>query len=274
MFSFGPANADQADALVFHLPDLLLGAPWRADMMALAKRPGQIWVAWSMESAINAPLLDDPALRATIDLFMTYRRDSAIWSPYVPARRLWRAALAGPPPQKIASAPLVMFQSSAANKSGRARFARRLMRRIPVDSYGRFMRTRELPGRDEGQPTKLAVVGQYKFCLALENAIEEDYVTEKFFDPLLAGSVPVYRGAPNVAEFAPGERCYIDANAFRDERELADYLHYLDRNDAAYASFLAWRTKPLLSGFERMLDIVWGDSLERLAYAVAGRAQL
>jgi hypothetical protein len=270
MFLFGPPHVAQADAVVFHLPDLTLRPPWLADMMALAKRPGQIWVAWSMESAINAPLLDDPAVRARIDLFMTYRRDAAIWSPYLPERRWWRAALAAPPPPKNASAPLAMFQSARANKSGRARFARRLMRRIRVDSYGRFMRTRELPGPDQGRPTKLAVVGRYKFCLALENAIEDDYVTEKFFDTLLAGSVPIYRGAPNVAEFAPGERCYIDANAFADERELADYLTYLDRNEAAYASFHAWRDKPLLPGFERLLDIVAGGALGRLAGVVAG----
>ena len=273
MFSFSPANLGQADAVVFHLPDLTLRAPSLTDMMALAKRPGQIWVAWSMESAINAPLLDDPAFRARIDLFMTYRRDSAIWSPYLPERRWWRAALAAPPPHKSASAPLVMFQSARANKSGRAQFARRLMRAIRVDSYGRFLRTRELPYPDLGQPTRHAVVGQYKFCLALENAIEDDYVTEKFFDTLLAGSVPIYRGAPNVAEFAPGERCYIDANAFRDERELADYLIELDRNDAAYASFHAWREKPLLAGFERLLDVVSGGALGQLAGVIAGGAE-
>jgi alpha-1,3-fucosyltransferase 10 len=146
------------------------------------------------------------------------------------------------------------------------------MRRIHVDSYGRFMRTRELPCPDQGPKTKLAVIGHYKFCLALENAIEDDYVTEKFFEPLLAGTVPIYRGAPNVAQFAPGERCYIDANAFRNERELADYLIELDRNAAAYASFLAWREKPLLPGFERLLDAVSVGAFERLAGVVAGGA--
>jgi hypothetical protein len=90
MFSFGPANVDHADAVVFHLPDLTLRAPSLADAMALAKRPGQIWVAWSMESAINVPLLDDPAFRARIDLFMSYRREGALWAPYLPARRWWR----------------------------------------------------------------------------------------------------------------------------------------------------------------------------------------
>ena len=39
-------------------------------------------------------------------------------------------------------------------------------------------------------------------------------MTEKFYDPLLTGSVPVYLGAPNVAEHAPAAQCYIDVRDF------------------------------------------------------------
>lgn len=38
--------------------------------------------------------------------------------------------------------------------------------------------------------------------MAFENVIAMDYVTEKFYDPLIAGSVLVYLGAPNIADFA------------------------------------------------------------------------
>lgn len=43
-----------------------------------------------------------------------------------------------------------------------------------------------------------------KFTLAFENSRARDYVTEKFFWPIDAGSIPIAYGAPNVALFAPG----------------------------------------------------------------------
>jgi len=39
---------------------------------------------------------------------------------------------------------------------------------------------------------------RYKFTLAIENYVCDDYVTEKLWRPLRLGSVPIVFGAPNV----------------------------------------------------------------------------
>ena len=39
---------------------------------------------------------------------------------------------------------------------------------------------------------------RYKFTLAMENYVCNDYVTEKLWRPLRLGSVPIVFGAPNV----------------------------------------------------------------------------
>ena len=44
---------------------------------------------------------------------------------------------------------------------------------------------------------------RYPFYLAFENSDETDYVSEKVFHALEAGVLPVYAGAPNVADFVP-----------------------------------------------------------------------
>src|SRR5262249_928937 len=81
-----------------------------------------------------------------------------------------------------------------------------------------------------------------------------DYVTEKFFDPLQVGSVPVYLGAPNVEEFAPGDQCMIRTTDFESPRHLAEYLRQLNEDDAAYEKYLEWKRQPFRDSFQRLLD--------------------
>jgi hypothetical protein len=121
---------------------------------------------------------------------------------------------------------------------------------------------------DRGRATRLAVIAGYKFTLAFENAIARDYVTEKFFDPLIAGSVPVYLGAPNVAELAPADHCFIDVTDFRSPQDLAEYLLALDEDDAAYGEYLAWKRKPLRPDFMRLVDEHREHAFVRLCKAV------
>lgn len=47
-----------------------------------------------------------------------------------------------------------------------------------------------------------------------ENAISKNYVTEKFFEPPIVGSVPVYLGASNIEIFSPGEYAFIDVRDY------------------------------------------------------------
>jgi hypothetical protein len=145
------------------------------------------------------------------------------------------------------------------------------MRHIAVDSYGRCLRNRTLP-RDDGRETKLATIARYKFTLAFENSIARDYVTEKFFDPLVAGSVPVYLGAPEVAAFAPGERCYIDATDFDGPAALARHLQRVAADKEAYAQLLAWKADGPDAAFRALVARTAPDLLGRLA-ALAARVR-
>lgn len=255
----------RAKAVIFHIPSL-------RKRRFLFKRPGQLWVAWSMESEVNYPDLTDPAFMRRFDLTMTYRQSADIWTPYLPGRSAFESALSSPLPPKTADAPVVMFQSASIDRSGRNLLALDLMKHIPVHSYGRLLKNRELPGEDRGVETKLAVIGGYKFCIGFENSIGTDYVTEKFFHPLLVGSVPVYLGAPNVDDYAPGEHTFINASNFSSGRELAEYLAHLDANDEAYGRYFQWRERGLSAAFEKLLSAASREPFEQLAEIVAARA--
>ena len=116
--------------------------------------------------------------------------------------------------------------------------------------------------------TLMEVMADYKFVIGVENALARDYVTEKFFNPLLAGTVPVYRGAPNVEEFAPGRKCFVNAADFRSPAELADFMNRCYAVPALYDELTAWRERPLLPGFLQKLERVKEHPFVRLCKAV------
>jgi len=63
-----------------------------------------------------------------------------------------------------------------------------------------------------------------KFSFCYENVKNlPNYITEKIFDSLLAGCVPIYWGADNVTEHIPSH-CFIDRRDFKNTAELNDYL--------------------------------------------------
>lgn len=267
VFTTDRREFSRAAAVVFHIPSM-------RKLGRIRKRPGQLWVAWSMESEVNYPLLADRAFMRNFDLTMTYSRSADIWCPYLPGRSVFTKALAKPIPAKVADAPVVMFQSASIDRSGRNWFARELMTHIEVHSYGNFLNNRRLATEDLGSKTKLAAIKPYKFCIGFENSIAIDYVTEKFFDPFLAGTVPVYRGAPNIEIFAPGENAFIDASKFSSPRELAEFLAYLDRDKEAYHQFFKWREDGLSAEFMRLLSAASKDPFFRLSEIVAARSAM
>lgn len=250
-----------ADVVVFHVPT----AP---NLRRVRKYPGQKWVACSFESDVNYPQLRDPHYMAHFDFTMTYR-----WDSDVPLMYWWRelrGLILRPPQPKTEPAEAVIFSSNLQEKSGRTEYVRELMRHIRVDGYGRAFHNRDL-GEDRGRESKLATLARYRFDLAFENSISHDYVSEKFFDPLVAGSVPVYRGAPNIQEFAPGDRCFINTADFSGPRELAEYLQHLAMNPAEYDAYFAWKDQPLRESFLKKVEIVEKDSFHRLCELMLAR---
>jgi hypothetical protein len=53
----------------------------------------------------------------------------------------------------------------------------------------------DFPEGDHGGKTKLDTMARYKFYLAFENNNNVDYVTEKYFQALMMGTVPGKRNS-------------------------------------------------------------------------------
>lgn len=130
-------------------------------------------------------------------------------------------------------APVLYIQSDCDTASNRDRYVVELMKHIRIDSYGACLNNAQLDDRcvalhkivrtycacvcvrDYYRCVKymfrlkdnylqilsnrefLSFVAKYKFTVAFENAVCDDYITEKLWRPLIVGSVPIYYGSPS-----------------------------------------------------------------------------
>eukprot|EP00339_Tiarina_fusa_P002680 CAMPEP_0117013152 /NCGR_PEP_ID=MMETSP0472-20121206/10910_1 /TAXON_ID=693140 ORGANISM="Tiarina fusus, Strain LIS" /NCGR_SAMPLE_ID=MMETSP0472 /ASSEMBLY_ACC=CAM_ASM_000603 /LENGTH=299 /DNA_ID=CAMNT_0004716391 /DNA_START=155 /DNA_END=1051 /DNA_ORIENTATION=+ len=147
------------------------------------------------------------------------------------------AAYLSPPPPKKAHSPVCDFVGNV--PAGYHTFFEAFHSKITTDSFGGAWKNRDAPvPYDLSQ--RIKHVGEYKFALVTEAAREKDWVGPELSQAWLAGAVPIYLGAPNIADFVPGERSFIHIADFESGDALAEYLTYLLDNEEAYLEYFAW----------------------------------
>jgi len=118
--------------------------------------------------------------------------------------------------------------------------------------------------RGKAEFSKDELSAEYRFVMAYENFCGwRGYISEKIFDALQAGSVPVYLGEERIAEFVPRE-AFVDARNFRTHRELLEYLHscaepeWTEMREAGqkFLSSAAFRSFTDEAFAERMTDVL------------------
>ncbi|KAL3814232.1 hypothetical protein ACJIZ3_015500 [Penstemon smallii] len=134
---------------------------------------------------------------------------------------------------------------------------------IKIDSYGGCHRNRD------GRVDKVETLKRYRFSLAFENSNEEDYVTEKFFQSLVAGSVPVVVGAPNIQDFAPSPNSLLHIKEVSDVDSVAKTMKYLAENPSAYNESLRWKYEGPSDSFKALVDMAAVHSSCRLCIYLA-----
>ncbi|MCQ2520972.1 MAG: glycosyltransferase family 10 [Lachnospiraceae bacterium] len=125
-----------------------------------------------------------------------------------------------------------------------------------VDSGGRHKNN--LP---DGQPVpdKLEFQKQYKFSFAFENSSFPGYVTEKIVDAWAAGSIPLYWGAPDVADYF-NPKAFIDCTNMKSESEIIDAVKELDEDDHKYLTMLR---EPILLPDSKVNKMMREEYLEK-----------
>lgn len=109
---------------------------------------------------------------------------------------------------------------------------------IPVDSAGRYAHNDDSLST-EFSDSKEKYLQQYKFNLCPENDAYEGYVTEKIFDSLWSGCIPIYHGGERTPEpMVLNEDAYIFFDTLNPAPAL-ELIKKLANNDEAYAKFVS-----------------------------------
>lgn len=252
---------DKIDAVAYHLVDKASTSAAR-----LSNR-NFLTIGASMESNVNFP--SQKNAKHNFDLTMTYELDSDIPIPYlnfgdqIKLEHNAKASL----DRRIRAAAYVASNC----KKERQDFVANLVKHgLPVHALGacsvegaRKNRIRKIAGQ------KIEALSKYAAYLAFENSDAKDYVTEKVYDGIRAGTITVYRGTASVHKFVP-ENSIITTHGL-DFSELVQRINETWSDEARYAELQAWRSKPF---YPPALKPTKGHSHCRACRAVAALKSL
>ena len=112
--------------------------------------------------------------------------------------------------------------------------------------------------------SKIETLRKYKFSIAFENSNNEiGGISEKIFDVMAAGCVPIYMGAPNILDFIPGNT-FIDYRKFLNYNELENYLDKMPED--VYNRYMGSITTFLQSENYKMFTSY--GFVEKVSYAI------
>ena len=111
--------------------------------------------------------------------------------------------------------------------------------RLPIDIYGNgcAMYPFVMDHRFKGAFKEYEPYENYKFHIAIENFVGNDYFSEKIMNPLLCSCVPVYLGCKNIENYFPGQVIRLTGNIVEDlqiitniVRNPEQYKKHIDLN--------------------------------------------
>lgn len=226
-------RVNDADIVMFHHSP---SRPWAA------RPPNQIWLLFMLESPYHTP-----GLTGVNDVFnwtATYRHDSVIVAPYE-RFTLFNESVRTLPLKKNYAAgktkKIAWFVSNCGARNGRRQYVEELAKYIPVDIYGACGPLR-CP-RHKANDCFTMLTKDYKFYLSFENSNCRDYITEKFFvNGLMNDVLPIVMGAaPEDYKRAAPYHSFIHVDEFETPKDLAEYLHKVDKNDTLYNEYFRWK---------------------------------
>ncbi|KAG0145535.1 hypothetical protein CROQUDRAFT_658454 [Cronartium quercuum f. sp. fusiforme G11] len=252
-------------------------------------------VIFSLENAVYYPVLRDArqSIRkkeGILDYEMTYRLSSDVPIPYAYGFIDLRSP-ALPYSERKQDKLIAAFISNCKPLNDRNEVLSKMMKLLPgqIDSFGHCERNADAsqalaelskkPGSNinvtqlNDWARKETIIRHYKFTIAFENADEEDYVTEKYYQALSVGSIPLHLGQPGQGgfdKFLPAPNAAINVRDYKTIEDLVNEIKNISTDEERFNKMLSWKDKPFLPFFQQIVD--WGKVQDvcRLALLLRG----
>jgi alpha(1,3/1,4) fucosyltransferase len=132
-----------------------------------------------------------------------------------------------------------------------------------VASPGEFLNNTDAPellGRSarDWRLSKLLYQRRFRFTIAAENRSFPGYTTEKLYDALVAGTIPIYWGNPRVAEDIDA-RSFLNCSDFANFDEVVEQVRRIDGDPELAREYLShrdWLVRPVAFYEEDIADFV------------------
>jgi alpha-1,3-fucosyltransferase len=138
---------------------------------------------------------------------------------------------------KSKTTPIAWFVSNCYATSKRERLVNDINKTTLIDVYGKCGKL-QCPAN--AAKCEALLESKYYFYLSFENALCQDYVTEKLYRPLSRFVIPIVYNGADSSLFAP-PKSFINANDFKDVEELTKYLKFLMENPREYIKYFWWK---------------------------------
>ena len=199
----------------------------------------QLWAYYNRESPYNTVNVRTGKFDGIFNLTMTPLRSSDVMTLYGYYRKdKYRANNLPDFPEKTR---FIAWIASHCHEE-RDVIVAALMRHFPIDVYGKC-------GRKFQQDRKCAryskrcefLLSQYRFVLAFENSMCKDYVTEKYWNAVYRGSIPIVYGGSNYDQKLVVPTSFINVNDFKSIADLAKHITHVNQSRDAFLSYQKWR---------------------------------
>lgn len=157
-------------------------------------------------------------------------------------------------------APVLYLQSDCETSSERDEYVKSLMKYIKIDSYGACLNNKQLPNKFQedylnnlNEHEFLKFIAKYKFVIAIENGVCNDYITEKLWRAFVVGSIPIYFGSPTVRDWLPNNQSALLLQDFNTVEKMLKHVLKLLDDDRLYDNYLDHKIKKVITN-KRLIE--------------------
>lgn len=122
--------------------------------------------------------------------------------------------------------------SSNPNANFRNNFFKLLNSQKHVDSGGVYLNNIGFPVQN-----KLQFIKDYRFTISFENSSFPGYTTEKIYEAMISGSIPIYWGNERIGEEF-NTKSFINVHDFKNLHDVVEHVLELENNPTMFSNLL------------------------------------